>query len=166
MARLLPSRFFSLIVRNMIWPRIDWKIWFLLVCFYREEIKFNAKKLLLSSRTWLMSWEREEKKVPVRVNSEEVNKNPIWELKRITRQMVYHPSKYRLFSCLNPLVWSEECAVSSLCSSLSQRCFDNHLIPWSQLRLRGRGWGCWGVCRRAGAEGNSWQDQGLAPRGT
>lgn len=94
MARLLPSRFFSLIVRNMIWPRIDWKIWFLLVCFYREEIKFNAKKLLLSSRTWLMSWEREEKKVPVRVNSEEVNKNPIWELKRNTRQMVYHPSKY------------------------------------------------------------------------
>lgn len=72
----------------------------------------------------------------------------------------------RLFSCLNPLVWREECAVSNLCSSLSQRRFDNHLIPWSQLRLRGRGWGCRGVCRRAGAEGNSWQDQGLAPQGT
>lgn len=72
----------------------------------------------------------------------------------------------RLFSCLNPLVWSEECAVSNLCSSLSQRCFDNHLLPWSQLCLRGRGWGCRGVCRRAGAEGSSWQDQGLAPQGT
>lgn len=50
-------------VRNMAWPRIDQKIWFLLVCFYREKMKFNEKRHLFSSRTWLMSWESEKKKI-------------------------------------------------------------------------------------------------------
>lgn len=55
LAKLLPSKVFRLCVRNMAWPRIDWEIWFLLVCFYRQKIKCNEKKCLLSSRTWFMS---------------------------------------------------------------------------------------------------------------
>jgi len=75
------------------WSRRDWEILFLLVCFYREKIKFSRKHLL-SSRTWLRSWEREEKKKSVMDSTGEVNKTVIWELKRNTMQMEYHPSKY------------------------------------------------------------------------
>lgn len=40
------------------------------------------------------------------------------------------PANTLLFSCLNPLIWSEKCAVSNLSTPLSWRTFDNasHLV--------------------------------------
>lgn len=138
----------------MLWPRIDWKIWFLLVCFYREEIKFGAKKHLLSSRTQLMSWKREEKnKVPVRVNSEEVNENPVWEPKRNTRQMANHPSKHLGYFP----VWIHWCDLRNELSLICAVSFAGML--WQRLSPRGSK----GISISRDAAG---QGQCLLPQGT
>lgn len=72
----------------------------------------------------------------------------------------------RLFSCLNPPIWCEECAVSDLCSSLFQRCFDNASqlvveIAFARSEL-GPGAGGLGACM---AQGSSLQGQDLVPQG-
>lgn len=141
----------------MAWLRISWEIWFLLVCFYREKIKSDGKKHLLSIRPWLMSWEREKKKQSVRDSNGEVNKNMIWELKRNTMQMVYHPSKYlhyfpvwiHWFDLRN--VFCLIYAVLFLRDSLTM-----HLILWIKLHLHIQRLGlqateAFTVCRKAKA---------------
>lgn len=80
--------------------------------------------------------------MPVRVNREEVNENPIWEPKRNTRQMVNHPSKYLGYFP----VWIHWC---DLRNELSLIC----AVPFSEMLwqcLSPGGSNCISISRAAG----------------
>lgn len=68
-----------------------------------------------------------------------------------------------LFSCLNPLIWSEECAVCTLCSLFFRHVLAVHLISWFQMHVHGQSWAA-EVC--AGGLGLHAQDQRWPAQGT